>query len=81
MYVYRDSDASQGLNSSRPTRLTADPTALVAQDVDLRGDITLGPGVIVHPKAAILALGGPISIDANCIIEENVLIVNRYLRS
>lgn len=34
-------------------------------------------GTIVHPKATIFAIAGPIVIGANCIIEEAVIIVNR----
>lgn len=51
--------------------------AVVCQDVDLKGDITIGPGTIVHPKATIFAIAGPIVIGANCIIEESVILVNR----
>ena len=35
-------------------------------------------GAVVHPKAAIFALGGPIIIGMNCILEEGTIIVNRY---
>ena len=34
-------------------------------------------GTIVHPKATIFAIAGPIVIGANCIIEEAAIIVNR----
>lgn len=34
-------------------------------------------GTVIHPKAAILALSAPITIGANCIVEENVTIINR----
>ena len=34
-------------------------------------------GTVVHPKAAIFALGGPIIIGMNCILEEGTIIVNR----
>ncbi|WWD15827.1 hypothetical protein CI109_100251 [Kwoniella shandongensis] len=64
-------------SAAPPTRITAHSTSLICQDVDLRGDITIGPGVVVHPKASILALGGPIVIGAECVIEETVIIVNR----
>jgi dynactin-6 len=37
----------------------------------------LGEGVIIHPKAAILAIGGPIVIGRNCMVEETAVIVNR----
>lgn len=32
---------------------------------------------VVHPKAAIFALVGPIVIGMNCILEEGVILVNR----
>lgn len=66
----------------------------MCQDVELKGDITIGAGVyhlrrtsilsdtilgtIVHPKATIFAIAGPIVIGAGCIIEEGAIIVNRY---
>jgi len=52
--------------------------AVVCQDVDLKGDITIGSGTVIHPKATIFAITSPIVIGANCIIEEAVIIINRY---
>ena len=49
----------------------------MCQDVELKGDITISSGTIVHPKATIFAIAGPIVIGANCIIEEAAIIVNR----
>jgi hypothetical protein len=37
------------------------------------------PGTIVHPKATIFAIAGPIVIGVGCIIEEGAIIVNRYV--
>lgn len=37
------------------------------------------PGTIVHPKATIFAIAGPIVIGMGCIIEEGAIIVNRYV--
>jgi len=51
--------------------------AVVCQDVDLRGDITIGSGTIVHPKATIFAITGPIVIGTGNIIEEGAIIINR----
>jgi len=51
--------------------------AVVCQDVDLRGDITIGSGTVIHPKVTIFAITGPIVIGANNIIEEGVIIINR----
>lgn len=43
----------------------------------LKGDITIGNGCVVHPKATILAESGPIVIGDNCIIEEYATIAHR----
>jgi len=58
-------------------KFTIHSKAVVCQDVEMRGDITIGAGTVVHPKAAIFALGGPIIIGTNCILEEGTIIVNR----
>lgn len=50
---------------------------IIANEADLRGEISIGSGTVVHPKATILALQGPISIGADCIIEELAVLVNR----
>jgi dynactin 6 len=49
----------------------------VCQDVDMKGDITIGAGTIVHPKATIFAAQGPIIIGSGCIVEEGTIILNR----
>ncbi|GAA99293.1 hypothetical protein E5Q_05988 [Mixia osmundae IAM 14324] len=52
--------------------------ATICTDVDLRGEITIGPGTVLHPRASILALGGgAIVIGKGNIIEENATILNR----
>jgi dynactin-6 len=51
--------------------------AVVCQDTDIRGAVTIGPGTIVHPKATIFAVNGPIRIGSCNIIEEQAVIVNR----
>ncbi|KAE9410755.1 trimeric LpxA-like protein [Gymnopus androsaceus JB14] len=58
-------------------KFTIHSKAVVCQDVELKGDITIGSGTIVHPKATIFAVAGPIVIGAGCIIEESAIIVNR----
>ncbi|KAI9638609.1 uncharacterized protein MKK02DRAFT_23186, partial [Dioszegia hungarica] len=58
-------------------RITAHSTCLIAQDTDLRGEITLSQGCIVHPRATIIAASGPIIMDAGCVVEENAVILNR----
>ncbi|KAF7376329.1 Trimeric LpxA-like protein [Mycena sanguinolenta] len=59
-------------------KYTIHSKAVVCQDVELKGDITIGSGrSIVHPKATIFAIAGPIVIGSGCIIEEGAIIVNR----
>ena len=36
-------------------------------------------GTVVHPKATIFAIAGPIVIGSGCIIEEGAIIVNRFV--
>lgn len=61
----------------RRDNLTVGTRVIIAQDADLRGEISVGSGTVIHPKATLLALQGPISIGSNCIIEETAVIVNR----
>lgn len=58
-------------------RFTIHSKAVVCQDSELKGDITIGAGTIVHPKATIFAIAGPIVIGTNCILEEGCILVNR----
>ncbi|EKM61599.1 uncharacterized protein PHACADRAFT_204766 [Phanerochaete carnosa HHB-10118-sp] len=58
-------------------RFTIHSKAVVCQDVDMKGDITIGAGTIVHPKATIFAASGPIVIGSGCIIEEGAIVLNR----
>lgn len=51
--------------------------ALVCQDCVLKGDITIGPRTIIHPRASIIAEAGPIIIGEGNIIEEMATIANR----
>ena len=85
------------LLSFRRDKFSLHSKAIVCQDVELKGDITIGsgvpnfhvssllvlklgvPGTIVHPKATIFAIAGPIIIGMGCIIEEGAIIVNRYV--
>lgn len=46
---------------------------------DTKWDELARIGTIVHPKATIYAISGPIVIGTGCIIEEATIIVNRYV--
>ncbi|PWN96927.1 trimeric LpxA-like protein [Tilletiopsis washingtonensis] len=58
-------------------KLTVGSKVVIAADAELRGTITIGNGCVLHPRASIVALGGPVHLGADCIVEENVRIVNR----
>ena len=51
--------------------------AVVCSECELQGDIVIGARTVIHPRAKILALSGPIIIGENNIIEEQVQIVNK----
>eukprot|EP00123_Amoebidium_parasiticum_P000111 comp10287_c0_seq1/m.5094 comp10287_c0_seq1/g.5094 ORF comp10287_c0_seq1/g.5094 comp10287_c0_seq1/m.5094 type:complete len:173 (-) comp10287_c0_seq1:160-678(-) len=53
------------------------PTAVVCKDARLEGNITIGEGCVVQPRAHIRAESGPIVVGAGTNIEENTTIVNR----
>ncbi|XP_023321861.1 dynactin subunit 6 [Eurytemora carolleeae] len=50
--------------------------AVVCNECDLRGDITIGAKTVIHPKARIIAEAGPIIIGENNLIEEQCEIMN-----
>ena len=50
---------------------------MVCSESELQGDITIGSRTVVHPRAKILAISGPIIIGENNIIEEQVQIINQ----
>ncbi|XP_048749542.1 dynactin subunit 6-like [Ostrea edulis] len=53
------------------------PGAVICEESELIGDITIGSRTVIHPKARIIAEDGPIIIGENNIIEELVQIINR----
>lgn len=57
------------------------PGAVVCDECELQGDITIGTRTVIHPKARILAEDGPIIIGENNIIEELVCITNKASES
>ncbi|KAL9933162.1 hypothetical protein V8E36_007880 [Tilletia maclaganii] len=58
-------------------KFTIGSNVVCADDTDLRGEISIGSGTVIHPKATIVATQGPIIIGSGCIIEESATIVNR----
>lgn len=57
--------------------ITIGKRAVVCQDIELKGEIQIGPGTVLHPQCKILSEGGPIIIGQNNIVEENVTIINK----
>ncbi|XP_071941400.1 dynactin subunit 6-like [Antedon mediterranea] len=66
------------MTSHRPSVKIA-PGAVVCVEAELKGDITIGARTVIHPKARIIAEGGPIIIGESNLIEEQVVIVNKKL--
>ncbi|KAG9346905.1 hypothetical protein JZ751_005832 [Albula glossodonta] len=52
--------------------------AVVCVESEIRGDVTIGPRTVVHPKARIIAEAGPIVIGEGNLIEEQALIINSH---
>jgi len=52
------------------------PGAIVCNECELKGDITIGTKTVIHPKAKIIAESGPIIIGENNLIEEQCEILN-----
>ncbi|XP_072112182.1 dynactin subunit 6 [Mobula birostris] len=52
--------------------------AVVCVESEIKGDVTIGPRTVVHPKARIIAEAGPIVIGEGNLIEEQALIINSY---
>lgn len=52
------------------------PNAVVCTECELKGDITIGTGTVIHPKARIIAEAGPIIIGNYNLIEEQCEIIN-----
>jgi len=50
----------------------------VCTEASIIGDVTIGSGTVVHPRAQIIAEAGPIIIGDNNLIEENSCIINRH---
>uniref|UniRef100_A0A8C2R1W2 Dynactin subunit 6 n=1 Tax=Capra hircus TaxID=9925 RepID=A0A8C2R1W2_CAPHI len=51
------------------------PGAVVCVESEIRGDVTIGPRTVIHPKARIIAEAGPIVIGEGNLIEEQALII------
>ncbi|CAD6910979.1 unnamed protein product [Tilletia controversa] len=58
-------------------KFTIGSNVICADDTDLRGEISIGSGTVIHPKVTIVATQGPIVIGSGCIIEDGATIVNR----
>ena len=51
-----------------------DPTAFVAPNAVVCGDVSIGPGVRIMFGAQVIAEGGSISIGGECIVMENAVL-------
>uniref|UniRef100_A0A8K9WR89 Dynactin subunit 6 n=1 Tax=Oncorhynchus mykiss TaxID=8022 RepID=A0A8K9WR89_ONCMY len=60
------------------SRMEIHSGSVVCVESEIRGDVTIGPRTVVHPKARIIAEAGPIIIGEGNLIEEQALIINSY---
>ena len=58
-------------------RVVAKPTAIVAADTSFLGNVSIGAGTVVHPRATIDGRQAPVVVGDNCILEEQVTITAR----
>lgn len=73
--VSTESMALPGTDAVHCRDVTAHSTALIAQDSDIKGSVSFGPGCIVHPKAVIHAVSGRIAFGRDCVIEEGAVVI------
>ncbi|PWN22113.1 hypothetical protein BCV69DRAFT_281115 [Microstroma glucosiphilum] len=57
-------------------KLTVGSRVIICQDTKLSGEISIASGCVLHPLSSLQALGGPIILGPNCLLEENVNIIN-----
>ena len=50
---------------------------IICEDSKIQGDVTIGNGTIIHPRACIIAEDGPIIIGEQNLIEDKVIIINK----
>ncbi|GBM49687.1 hypothetical protein AVEN_274347-1 [Araneus ventricosus] len=62
---------------SSKSKIIIGPGAVVCKESELVGEITIGSRTVIHPKARIIAEGGPIIIGESNLIEEQVQIINK----
>ncbi|XP_028392753.1 dynactin subunit 6-like [Dendronephthya gigantea] len=51
--------------------------SIVCKEAEIRGEVVIGSKTVIHPKARILALNGPIKIGDGNLIEEQTCIINQ----
>ena len=61
---------------SYSSKIKITPGAVVCQEAELKGEISIAAKTVVHPKARIIAEHGPIIIGEGNLIEEQTLIWN-----
>jgi carbonic anhydrase/acetyltransferase-like protein (isoleucine patch superfamily) len=61
----------------RQKQPTVHPSAYVASNATLAGDVRVGPGVRILFGAVLTAEGGPVELGADCIVMENAVLRGR----
>lgn len=62
-------------------KITLGTRVTLVEDTIVLGNVRIGTQSVVHPRASILALGAPIVLGTGCLVEEEAVIVNRWVTS
>lgn len=76
-YTKRQSGGSEQTPSNFRVKPKIGVGSIVCQEAEIRGEVIIGSKTVIHPKARILALRGPIRIGDNNLIEEQACIINQ----
>ena len=75
-YTKRQSVGSEQMSNSK-VKPKIGVGSIVCKEAEIRGEVIIGSKTVIHPKARILALHGPIRIGDNNLIEEQACIINQ----
>lgn len=65
------------MSSETDAKLDIADGCAICKEAIFKGNVKIGAGTVIHPRALISAEDGPIEIGENNLIEENVEIVNK----
>ena len=75
-YTQRHSSSASGQSPISKSKPKIGVGSIVCKEAEIRGEVIIGSKTVIHPKARILAVGGPIKIGDGNLIEEQTCIIN-----